>query len=64
MNNLVGKVFTISGMVIEVVAEEDDRWVARNTTTNETVYFKKSVLNNAIKLGKAEELTESDDSEK
>jgi hypothetical protein len=58
---MIGKKFSISGMLIEILSEEDARWQARNITTKETVFIDKSVLNNAIKLGKAEEIVELDE---
>ena len=63
MDKLTGKKFIISGMAIEIISEDGERWETRNLTTKETVYFKKSVLQNAIKLGKAEEITASDGKE-
>lgn len=63
MNSILGKNFTISGMVIKIVSEESDKWETRNVTTNETIFFKKSVLENAIKLGKAIETSLLDDEE-
>jgi len=59
MDKMMGKQFTISGMTIEIVSDDGERWETRNTTTKGTVFFKKSVLENAIKLGKAEEITPS-----
>ena len=56
MDNLIGKTFFISGMTIEVVADKQDKWECRNTTTRETIYFDKQALEQAIKLGKAEEI--------
>ncbi len=61
MDKMIGKKIMISGMVIEIVAEDGEKWETRNLTTQETVLFKKSVLENAIKLGKAEEISELDD---
>ena len=58
---MIGKKFKIAGMTIEIISDHDDRWETRNLTTYETVMFSKSVLENAIKLGKAEELSEADD---
>jgi len=58
MENMIGKNFLISGMVIEIVSDDSDRWETRNITTKETVFMNKLVLQNAIKLGKAEEVTE------
>ena len=58
MDNMMGKKFVISGMVIEIISEDGDKWETLNITTNETVYFNKDFLKNAIKLGKAEEASE------
>ena len=58
MKNMTGKKFMISGMVIEIVSDDGDRWETRNITTKETIFMNKIVLQNAIKLGKAEEVTE------
>ena len=55
MNEILGKKFIISGMTIEVVADDGERYEALNTTTKETVFMVKRVLESAIKLGKAEE---------
>lgn len=55
---MIGKTFFISGMRIEIVSDAGDKWQTRNVTTNETVYFDKDVLEKAIKLGKAEEISE------
>ena len=58
MDIKVGQKFIISGMTIEVVFDDGDRWETRNTTTREIVFFDKPVLLNAVKLGKAEEIVE------
>lgn len=58
MDNMIGKKFMISGMSLEIMSDAGDKWETRNITTAETVYFDKSVLLNAIKLGKAEEIVE------
>lgn len=58
MDNMIGRKFTISGMAIEVVSDAGDRWETHNLTTRETVFMDKAVLQNAIKLGKAEEISE------
>jgi hypothetical protein len=60
---VIGKKVTISGMAIEIISDDDERWKCRNITTKETVFIKKSVLKNAIKLGKAEIISERDDNE-
>ncbi len=60
MDKMVGKKFMISGMTIEIISDDGERWETRNITTKETVFFKKSVLQNAIKLGKAEEVSALD----
>ena len=59
MKNIVGKKFIISGMTIEVVADNGERYETLNTTTKETVFMEKRALENAIKLGKAEEVERS-----
>ncbi len=58
MDKMIGKKFIISGMTIEIVSDDNERWETRNITTKETVYFTKRVLQDAIKLGKAEELSD------
>lgn len=63
MSDMIGKKVVISGMAIEVVSDDDERWECRNITTKETVFIKKSVLKDAIKLGKAELILELDDDE-
>jgi len=55
MDSMIGKKFVISGMVIEIISDDGDRWEVLNITTKETVYFNKVFLKDAIKLGKAEE---------
>jgi len=60
MDNMMGKKFVISGMLIEIISDDGDRWETLNITTNETVYFNKVFLKDAIKLGKAEETAEPD----
>ena len=57
---MIGKKFMISGMLIEIVSDEEDKWETRNVTTNETVLFDKAVLEKAIKLGKAEEISDTE----
>ena len=56
IKDLAGKTFSIAGMRLEVIEEEGDRWKTRNTTTNEIVYLKKSMLDQAIRFGQAEEV--------
>lgn len=60
---MIGKKFMISGMLIEIVSENDNKWETRNLTTNEVVYFDKDVLDKAIRLGKAEEIPGLDTAE-
>ncbi|MEJ2142202.1 MAG: hypothetical protein P8Y24_07575 [Gammaproteobacteria bacterium] len=57
---MIGKKFMITGMQIEVVSDEGDKWQTRNLTTGEMVLFDKAVLEKAIRLGKAEEITDLD----
>ena len=54
MDKMIGKKVMISGMAIEVISDDDEQWECRNITTKEIIFIKKSVLKNAIKLGKAE----------
>lgn len=56
MDKMIGKKFIISGMTIEIISDHGDKWETRNTTTREIVLFNKDLLENAIKLGKAEEV--------
>jgi hypothetical protein len=63
LDSMIGKKYMISGMAIEIISDNDERWECRNITTNETVSIKKAVLENAIKLGKAEEISGLDDNE-
>lgn len=58
MEKMIGKKFIISGMTLEVISDKGDKWETCNTTTKETVMMSKTVLQNAIKLAKAEEVTE------
>ena len=60
---MIGKKLLISGMQIEIVSDEGDKWKTRNITTNETVLLDKSVVEKAIRLGKAEEISVSDGTE-
>ncbi len=64
MNEMIGKKIMISGMAIEIISDAGEEWETRNITTNETVFIKKSMLQTAIKLGKAEEISELDESNK
>lgn len=58
MDIKIGKNFMLSGMTLEIVSDDGERWETRNITTRETVFFDKLVLLNAVKLGKAEEIIE------
>ena len=51
-------------MLIEIVSDEGDKWKTHNITTSETVFFDKSVLEKAIKLGKAEEIPGMDEADR
>lgn len=63
LDSMIGKKLMISGMAIEIISDGDESWECRNITTKETVYINKTVLENAIKLGKAEEISGLDDKE-
>ena len=58
---MIGKKFMISGMAMEIVSDDGERWETRNITTKETVFINKLVLHKAIKLGKAEEISQLGD---
>ena len=47
-------------MTIEIVSADGDRYETRNLTTRETVFFDKAVFHNAIKLGKAEKISDEE----
>jgi hypothetical protein len=51
---MIGKTIEISGMVVEVVADEGDSWKCLNLTTQQTLVLKKAMIERAIKLGQAE----------
>ena len=55
---MIGKRIIFTGMTLEIIAENKDSWKCHNITTNESVFIKKAVLENAIKLGKAEVISE------
>ena len=63
MNSPIGKKYSISGMTIEILSDAGDKWETRNITTKEIVMMDKKVLQNAIKLGKADVVDESVDQE-
>ena len=48
-------------MTIEIISDDEERYECRNMTTKETVFMNKPVIENAIKLGKAEVITSLDD---
>jgi hypothetical protein len=58
---MIGKKYVLSGMQIEIVSDKGDKWEVRNITTHEIVLFDKAVLEKAIKLGKAEEISSLDE---
>lgn len=60
---MIGKKVVISGMPIEIISDDDESWGCRNIRTQKTVFIKKSVLEGAIKLGKAEVISEHDDND-
>ncbi|RKZ65610.1 MAG: hypothetical protein DRQ44_07850 [Gammaproteobacteria bacterium] len=53
---MIGKKYEISGMTLEITADAGEKWQTINITTKEIVYFNKTQLQNAIKLGKASEV--------
>ena len=60
MNITIGKRYSISGMILEIISDDGKKCETRNITTKETVFMDKSVLEGAIKLGKAEEMPQVD----
>lgn len=50
-------------MMVEIVSDEGKKWVTRNLTTHQTVLFDKAVLEKAIRLGKAEEISDEDNAD-
>ena len=58
MNIKTGQKFMISGMTLEIISDAGDKWETRNITTQETVFMNKSVLDTAIRFGKAEQVTD------
>lgn len=63
MKNMIGKKFEISGMIIQIISDQGEAWETLNTTTRERVSFNKKVLQDAIKLGKAEEVPDMNNKE-
>ena len=61
MTKMIGKKIIISGMTIEIISDDGKKWKTRNITTKQIVSFNKTDLQNAIKLGKAEVISEQDD---
>jgi hypothetical protein len=51
---MIGNIIKVSGMTIEIISDDGERWKCRNLTTRETLFIDKSVIDNAIRLGKAE----------
>lgn len=58
---MIGKVLRISGMLVEIIADDGERWECRNVTTRDTIFIRKTVIESAIKLGKAEIVSSPDD---
>ena len=59
MRNMIGKTIRIAGMDIEVIADEGEQCECRNITTREVLFMEKTVIENAVKLGKAEVISAS-----
>ena len=58
---MIGTKLHISGMIMEVIGDEGDKWKIRNHTTNDTLFMDKTLLEKSIKLGKAELLVDEPD---
>lgn len=54
MIELTGRTIEIAGMVVEILAVEGDNLVCRNLTTRHELTMDKAVVEQAIRLGKAE----------
>lgn len=63
VDKLIGKKLMIAGMAIEILGEDGEHYQARNLTTDQTLAIEKSVIQKAVKLGKAEETSASEDRE-
>ena len=61
MGDMTGKIIRISGMIIEIVSDEGESWECRNLTTQETLAMPKTVIEKAIKLGKADIVPNQDE---
>jgi hypothetical protein len=48
-------------MLMEVIADEGDKWKLLNHTTNETVKLDKAFLEKSIRLGNVEEVLDDND---
>jgi len=59
MDIMIGKKIKISGMVLQIVADAGDRWETRNTTTRETIFMEKTILQNALRLAMAEVISDN-----
>ena len=46
-------------MVLQIVADAGDRWETRNTTTRETIFMEKTILQNALRLAMAEVISDN-----
>jgi len=57
---MIGKQFIIAGMRMEVIADAGDQWQVLNLTTGKSLLFDKKMLHDAIRLAKAEEVTDAD----
>jgi hypothetical protein len=51
---MIGKIVEISGMRIEILADDGDNWRCRNVTTRQELSMNKAVIDRAIRLGKAD----------
>lgn len=61
MQDLREKTLSISGMVIKILSEQGENYTCRNLTTRETLTMNKEIIENAIKLGKAEVIEHQDE---
>ncbi len=57
---MIGKKYEIAGMTIKIIADAGDKWETMNLTTKELVFFDKTQLDQAVKLGKLIEVLGDD----
>ncbi|MCW8888905.1 MAG: hypothetical protein OQK25_07575 [Gammaproteobacteria bacterium] len=54
---MIGKRFELPDMIIEIISDNGDSWKTRCIATKKTDLMNKQVLQNAIRLGRAKEVS-------